>query len=126
MSSTADVTDSATSVQASLTRAEAELVAQFGALPAWYLALRDDIHSLINSSAWAVGEANGAAIMGLRCQARQPHQATCEAYRAAPSTTMYDEVRLTRCPRCKDMVHSLFSEEAGICYACWKDDRGGS
>lgn len=124
MSSTADIADSATSVQASLTTAEAELVAQFDALPTWYLTLRDDIHALITDSAWAVGESSGAAIMGLRCQDGQPHQATCEAYRAAPSTTRYDDVDLALCPQCRELVHALFSEEAGICVRCWKGNRG--
>jgi hypothetical protein len=121
MSSTADIADSATEVQVSLTTAEAELVAQFGTLPPWYLALRDAIHGLINDSAWAVGEADGAAIMGLRCQGRQPHQETCVAYRAALSTTGSDDVSLTTCPQCHEQVHSLFSD---MCWECWKANTG--
>ncbi|WP_430787146.1 hypothetical protein [Actinoplanes sp. G11-F43] len=122
MSSTADIADAATEVQESLTTAEAELTTLLGQLPAWYLALRDNVHGLVTAGAWAVGEDHGAAIMGFRCQDQQPHQRTCEAYRAAEATDRYDDVRLTTCPKRRHEVHKLFSD--GNCYGCWKADHG--
>ena len=121
MSSAADIADSGTAVQASLTAAEASLAGEGGALPAWYLALRNDIHGLIRASAEAVGEDSGVAIMGLRCQPGQPHQPTCEAYRAA--ATEFEDVDLPTCPRCHQPVHALFAD--GVCHGCWTASRPG-
>lgn len=121
MSNTADIADSAADVQQHLTAAEAALTAQGSPLPEWYVELRNSIHGLVVAGAWAVGEPGGAAIMGFRCQDRQPHQPTCVAYRAA--AYHHDLPELVTCPQCKSEVHELFSTESGVCYPCWKDNR---
>lgn len=120
MSSTADIADSATNVQAALTMAETKLTAD-GPLPDWYVSLRNEIHGLVTSAAWAVGETGGAAILGFRCEGRA-HSTECVAYRAA--SVGWDSPNLTTCPKCNAQMHSLF--EAGPtpynCYPCWEEE----
>jgi hypothetical protein len=122
MSSTADIADSAAAVQGALTTAETALGAD---LPDWYLHLREQIHGLVTSSAWAVGEASGAAIMGFRCEGRT-HSDTCEAYRAADAEwmTSRDGEPLITCPRCEARVHDLDrwgNAEVAVCWPCHKE-----
>jgi len=117
MSSTADMSDAAISLQASITDAEQQLGQ--AALPDWFTDLRDNFHRLVSAIGWSEN-IEGTGVIGFRCEGRT-HAPECVAYRAALGD---HDGELTTCPKCGAEVHGLF--EAGptpyACWPCWKDN----
>lgn len=119
MGNTADLADSTIAVQAALTEAEKHLG---DTPPDWYRELRDRIHGLVVDAAWSQGLADGADLIGTRCEGRE-HSAECHAYRRTPID--YDISSMVECPKCKTVTHAahLFGSTPAtyICWTCRKE-----